>query len=185
MEKIKKVRNLFAMLAVALGLILAKEVLNRSRSMRRFFGSLMAAGLLILLSPGVAPAPTFVTIGNGADQPDGTYLNAQNIADNLVFTSITVQVDNNINIEDNIDLSTSIYGTPAYDLSLVAPILNMSHNMNLSVFGNLVLTVNTLNLDGKITSGGDLIDPARVLSTSAQLNVLSNNASIQQAIALA
>ena len=123
-----------------------------------------------------------VTIGNGGDLINGSYLNAQNIADNLVFTSIEVQADTRIVIEDDVDLSTSVYGLPLYGLFLTAPTLDFDKSMKRSASSNLYLTTDTLNLSDRITSGGTLVDPARVHSTATQVNVLSTGASVQQGI---
>jgi hypothetical protein len=126
--------------------------------------------------------PTSVVIGNQPSQVNGTYLNAQDIADNLVFTGITVQATTSITIADPIDLSTSSFGTPHFNLTLFAPVINIGNNVNMSAQGHLNLTTSTLNLNGQVTSGGATIDPSRVTSTATQVNVLSDAASIQQAI---
>ena len=150
----------------------------------------LVIGILAILSLLIIPisfiptvkAPTNVFIGNGVQQINGTYLNAQKIADNLVFTSITVLSVGQIRIVDNIDLSTSLFGIPHFNLSLIAPTVEIDNNMNLGAAGNLFLTTNTLNLTGRITSGGALVDPSRIFGNATQVNVLSNAASIQQGI---
>ncbi len=126
--------------------------------------------------------PTSVSIGNGTQLINGTYLNCQKITDNLVVTSITIQATGQISVVDPCDLSTSLNGTPHFNLSLVTPTLNINNGLNLAASGNLFLTVSTLNLNAQLTSGGTTIDPSRVTSTATQVNVLSNAASIQQAI---
>jgi Ca2+-binding RTX toxin-like protein len=123
-----------------------------------------------------------VIIGNGPDKQGGSYLNAQNIANNLVFTAITISANSHIYIADAIDLSTSIFAIPAFNFTLSAPTLHFLDDLNFSRLGNVFLTANTLNLDGRITSGGLLINPARVVGAATQANVLSDAASIQQAI---
>jgi hypothetical protein len=126
--------------------------------------------------------PTAVVIGNSPSQPNGTYLNAQDIADNLVFTSIFVQATTSLTIGDPIDLSTSTFGTPHFNLTLFAPVCNIDHNINWGAQGHLNLSCGTLNLTGQITSGGALIDPSRITGGATQVNVLADTASIQQAI---
>src|SRR2546428_2157190 len=93
--------------------------------------ALSAVGILSLLVLSlsfvpVVKAPTAVSIGNGPSRVGGTYLNAQNIADNLVFTSIVVQAGISIDIVDDIDLSSSTYGIPAFNFALIAPTINLN-----------------------------------------------------------
>ena len=125
-----------------------------------------------------------ITIGYGSGTPEGTYLNAQNIANNLIFTSIAIQADTAITIEDDIDLSTSPFGTPVFGLTLIAPTINIDKNVNMNLSGTITMLTTTVNLTGSITSGGTLMDPARIQSTATQVNVLSDAASIQQALDL-
>ncbi len=136
----------------------------------------------VISEPAIFIDPANVTIGNGAQQPNGTYLNAQQIANNLVFTSITVQATGSVSIVEPSDLSESSFGTPQYNLSLVTPTLNVDASLNLAAAGYLYITCNTLNLNAQITSGGTTIAPSRVIGTATQANVLSNAESIQQAI---
>jgi hypothetical protein len=142
------------------------------------------AGITLLMVQ-QAFAPSNVSIGNGIQQSNGTYLNAQKIANNLAITSITVQAQGEITIVNPSDLSTSTSGTPKYNLSLVTPTLSVDYNLNMAAESNLLLTVSTINLNAEITSGGTLIDPARVIGTATQVNVLSNSASVQQAFDIA
>jgi len=144
--------------------------------------------VMVALASSMAPqlaraVPITVTIGNGPQTANNW--NAQYLTDNLVYTNITIQASNSIDIVDNVDLSTSSFGTPAYDVTLSAPVLNLNNNMNMSMFGGLTLNVNTINMAADITSGGGLIDPARLFDTATQINVLNNAANLQQAIDLA
>jgi hypothetical protein len=113
--------------------------------------------VISLLMVQQAFAPYSVSIGNGVQESNGTYLNAQKIANNLVVTSISVQATGEITIVDPSDLSTSPSGTPQYNLSLVTPTLNVDSNLNMAAAGNLLLTVSTINLNGQFTSGGTLL----------------------------
>lgn len=124
--------------------------------------------------------PASVYIGNEAQLEDGSYLNAANIATSLVFSSVIVQATSDIGIVNDVDLATSPYGTPAYDLTLTAPTFNLNNNINMSLIGGLTLSTNTLNLAGKITAGGTMINPTRVKGSATQVNILNNLASIQQ-----
>jgi hypothetical protein len=147
-------------------------------------GLLASAGTVLGIET-AAWAPLFVTIGNATQAANGTYLNAQKVANNLVSTSIVVQAANGVNIQQDpngVDLSTSPLGTPHFDLHLVAPACNIDGSLNMAAMGDLYLTCATLNLNAPITSGGAPIDPSRVISTATHINVLSPAASIQQAI---
>src|ERR1700677_4052904 len=73
----------------------------------------------VLVAPAPAGAVANVSIGNGAQQLNGTYLNAQKIANNLVFTSVAFQAQNEITIVEPTDLSKSPEGTPQFNLSLI------------------------------------------------------------------
>jgi Bacterial Ig-like domain (group 2) len=138
--------------------------------------------LAVLAFPAIASAVATVSIGNSALQMNGTYLNAQNMANNLVFTSIAFQASKSITIVEPIDLSKSPDGTPRYDLTLISPECNIDNGVNLAAEGGLYLTCGTLNLNAQVTSGGSTIAPGRVINTATLVNVLSNEASIQQAI---
>ncbi len=145
------------------------------------FASVLAI-LCVLFAPATASAVANVTIGNGPQKTNGSYVNAQQIANDLVFTSFTVQASGEITIAEQSDLSTSPNGTPQFNLALVTPTLNVDGSLNLAAAGDLIVTCNTLNLNARITSGGMTIAPSRVFGTATQANVLSNAASIQQAI---
>ena len=126
--------------------------------------------------------PATVFISNGKLLEGGTNLRAQTIANELVTTSINISASNNIDVVESIDLSKSEKGTPRFNLLLNAPTLNIDGNVNLAAEGQLFLAANILNLAGRITSGGTTIAPSRVGDLATQVNVLSNAASIQQAI---
>jgi hypothetical protein len=138
----------------------------------------------VIAEPAIFIDPANVTIGNGPQQTNGTYLNAEKIANNLVFTSITVQASGEITIAEPSDLSKSLDGTPQFNIALVTNTLNINAGLNLAAAGYLVITANTLNINAQIMSGGTTLAPSRVIGTATQANVLSNAASIQQAIDL-
>jgi hypothetical protein len=157
------------------------SVLRRVRRQWPFsFVAVLVVATAMALPSNVGAVNT-VTIGYSPDVVDGSYLNAQNITNNLVFTHVAIQADTSVTIAEDVDLSSSIYGTPAFDVSIIAPTINIGANVNFSAYGNFLLTANTVNLSGKLTSGGSLLNPARLLSTAPQVNVLNNAASIQQA----
>ncbi len=162
--------------------MLRSAIRNSKIGIRIAGTGVFVASLFTLLVASPVYAATDIAIGNGAQSVDGTYLNAQAIADNLVFTSIVLQSQGSITVTDPIDMSMSSFGTPHFNLTIAAPACNISYNVIMSAQGHLNLTCQTLNLNGKVTSGGSLIDPSRVSSSVTATNVLSNNADIQQAI---
>ena len=146
---------------------------------------LSASGVLLVAphaSADIYIDPVTVSIGNGTQLPDGSYLNAQNIANTLALTSVHIQGTSSITIVDPIDLSTSTSGTPHFNLFLNSPTCNIDNSVNLAAGGGLFLTCGTLNLNAPITSGGTILNPSRSEGTATQVNVLSNAASIQQGI---
>ena len=123
--------------------------------------------------------PASVSIGNDAQSGD-SYLNAINIANTLVDSSIIIQATSDISIVDDINLAISTEGgIPAFDLTFDAPTFNLDHNMNIGPIGSLILSTNTLNLAGRITAGG-MAEPTNVRGTATQVNILNNGTSIQQ-----
>ena len=98
--------------------------------------------------------PAVVNIGNDPETIGGQYLNAQNIADNLVFTTVEIQADSVIVIVDAIDLSTSSYGVPVYGLFLTAPTIIFDHTVNRSASGDLYLNANAVWLGGQSPRAG-------------------------------
>ncbi len=136
--------------------------------------------LAVLVAPATAGAVGSVSIGNGP--ASSTYVNAQNLANNLTVTDITINAGSNIDIVEPIDLSTSSLGTPHFNLTLKAPGINLINGVNLAAAGSLLLTTSFLNLNGRVTSGGAPIAPSRVTGSATQAYVLSNAASIQQGI---
>ena len=124
--------------------------------------------------------PLSVQIGNGASLPDGSYLNAGSLADTMAFTSIIVMADNNIDIVDAINLSSGSFGTTYGDFILLTNTINLAHDIMMGN-GGVSLQAATLNIAGKVTSGGSLLGGSRITGTATTVNV-SNGASIQQAI---
>ena len=84
-------------------------------------------------------AVTDVSIGNGPAMQDGSYINAGNLSLNLRLNAVVVTASDSITIVDPVDLSTSILGPPANNLSLVAPTINIDHNLKMAANGHLYL----------------------------------------------
>src|SRR5687768_10334342 len=159
-----------------------------SRAMGRVRG--IAAVLLTAAAIGMTVTHAFavatISIGNGPAAPDGSYLNAENIANTLAFTNVNVSATSSISVVDNIDLSFSpAFGPTFFNVSLSAPTVNIDSNMNMGA-GNVHFpnAATTVNLTGNITIGATLLGPSRFFTNATQVNVLAGNASIQQAIDL-
>ena len=86
--------------------LLAGALLPSFAPRRRYLVSKpqLYAALLALSAPALM-APVDVTISNAPDAIDGTNLNAQNLADTLVFTELTVFADNSVTVTENVDLA--------------------------------------------------------------------------------
>jgi hypothetical protein len=123
-----------------------------------------------------------VTINNEPSTSNNQ--NAQQIADNVVFTSIAISSDTSITINEPIDISSSTFGTPHFNVSLIAPVCNIDNNINMATVSHLYLDCTVINFNAKITAGGALLNSSQILpsTTTTQVNVESPNASIQQAI---
>lgn len=140
--------------------------------------------VLVALICCTVAAPAFaveiLSIGNGLQTvPVGSYLEAQNIADTLVFTSIDLQATNSISFINPVDLSTSSYGTPVYPLTLFAPTLNINYNLVMGPSSHLELHTNTINLGGNINQ-----TPDKIASSATNVQTLNNNVDLQQALDL-
>lgn len=137
--------------------------------------------------------PAAVSIGNGPSTPDGTYMNAQNLADTIFNTNVTIAATSHLDVVDSIDLSVS----PTFNagtlgsLTLTAPTLNISGNVAMGS-GNVALDCNVLNLAGTFTAGGSVMCGTasssactRLTGTATQVNVLGSGANLSQAISAA
>jgi hypothetical protein len=158
-----------------------KSLINSKVRFGAFAAFMTSLLTLSLVSPAFAVAT--VSIGNGPQQVNGSYINAQNLANNLVVTSITIQASTSLTIVDPIDLSSSSLGTPKFNLSLVSPVCNISNSVIMAAQGNLFLTCNVINITGPISSGGTILASSRISSTATQVNV-GPGANLQQAIDL-
>ncbi|MDD9901774.1 MAG: filamentous hemagglutinin N-terminal domain-containing protein [Alphaproteobacteria bacterium] len=128
--------------------------------------------------------PASVLIGNAAPTPDGSYVNAMNLAETMFTSNVTIIADNNVDVVEDVDLSTSpLFGLSTFgSLALNAPILNIDGDVTMGS-GNVSLQGDTLNLNARfLDSTGNDLDGTRLSGAATVANVLSPNASIQQAI---
>lgn len=70
------------------------------------------------------------------------------------------------------------------NLQLVSDTVNFNKNLKLGN-GDLAVNANTVNLNAKVSDVGGLLDQSDITSTATTVNVLSNNALIQQGLYLA
>lgn len=150
----------------------------------------LAIGLFALSSGAAlqsAFAQSIVTVSNNPSTLSGDNINAQDIANNLVFTSITISASNEIQYFPSLNLGTSIFGIPAYDLTSSAPTVSILGDLTVSNLGNFLFTAPQINLAGSFYDlSSALIAESRLASfgTATNVNVLSNSASLQQAVYL-
>lgn len=125
-----------------------------------------------------------VAIGNGIASPDGSYLNAQSLANSLSLTFVSVQADSAINVAESVDFTHGMFGVPNGNMTWAAPVIGLDHAVTM---GNGVFSAraSTLNLSAEIYSPvGTLLAAAKLQGNAETVNVLTNAASIQQAVYL-
>lgn len=98
-----------------------------------------------LAAPAGAGAVAKVEIGNGEQNKEGTYLNAQTIANTLAITAVNLSAIESISIVEPIDLTKSKSGEPHFNLSLTTPECNIFHEIKMAAVGGLRLICNTAN----------------------------------------
>jgi hypothetical protein len=74
-------------------------------------------------------AVSVIDVGNGAPTPDGSYLNARNIADTLAFTNVSITATSAINYVDAVNLGTARYGASYFNLTNTAPTTSILANV--------------------------------------------------------
>ncbi|MBC8133289.1 MAG: hypothetical protein H7X95_09945 [Deltaproteobacteria bacterium] len=133
------------------------------------------------------PRNATVRIGNGPSDGDW-YLNAGDLADTLLFTSITIGALDRIIVEADMDLSVSDAFGPFLDvlntLRLSAPVVEIRGNVK--VGWDLILGANTLILDGTVSRASSVSSTIPIVSGTAPfVKALSGRANLQQALDLA
>ncbi len=143
---------------------------------------LHAASLAAFLVSVSAPAAILdVTLGNGPNAVDGSYINAGDIANTMAFTSVTIAADRSVTVAEPIDLSNSFFGPTPFDLFLQAPSITIDGAVKMGG-GNLYLNAATLNLNAELqASDGSLLDSLRLLGTGPTSINVNGTGSVQQA----
>jgi hypothetical protein len=151
-------------------------------------------GALIPLFMVSAPAGavSVLNVWNGPNQSvdDTNFLSVDSLALQLSFASINLLADNEIRYLETIDLSDSAFGATTGNLTNIAPMTAINGDIVMSS-GAFAVRSPLLELSGSVYShDGALLDATRLVwctascntSNAVEVNVLSNTASLQQAI---
>ena len=137
-------------------------------------------GIILLLlgaSPTVFAVP-LVTVGNGTASPDGSYLNAVNIASLLAFTNDAIAATNQIIYADSVNLANTVqFGPTFFDLNNTAPTLTIDNNVKWNVAPNTgTFKANSaqVNLLGSFyDTSNALVGPTHLSGNATSVSVLS------------
>lgn len=141
------------------------------------------AALALLAAPRVAGAHPVVTIGNGPAAPDGSYINATNLRQNLLFTNVTVTAENEVRYPDVVNIGTTTFGTNSRNITHTAPTLSVLADVQIGN-GNFDANNSHVNLSAAIRdqAGALIASAARLPGVAATVSVGNNAANLQQAI---
>jgi hypothetical protein len=138
------------------------------------------AGLLSasLVLSGTAAAEPVVLIGNGPDS-GSTYINAGSLANTLAFTGVTVMADATVQVDEAVDLSTSLFGPTLFDLFLQAPQVVILGDVTMGA-GSVYLNGDSIDLAG-VLRATDLtpLDTSRLDTTATTINVSAGGSAVQ------
>jgi hypothetical protein len=146
-------------------------------------------GLMILgVIPPAAFAVSVVSVGNSPSSVDGSYLNAGDIADTLALTNVHVIADSEIKYLEDVNFGTSPdFGPTFFDLTNTAPTTSILGNVTWANYAGAVFIVDSsqVNLAGSFHNVSNaLIGATQLQGNATNVNVLSNDANLQQAIDL-
>jgi hypothetical protein len=124
-----------------------------------------------------------VQVGNGPHQPDGSYINATNLAQNLFFIAVPITAENEIRYAETVDLGTTTFGPSRFDVTHTAPLVTVLGDVTIGNAGFFTASA-SLGLSGSIRAiGGALVTaPNRVSGNATAVSVGANAASLQQAL---
>ncbi|HSJ48450.1 MAG TPA: VPLPA-CTERM sorting domain-containing protein [Gammaproteobacteria bacterium] len=160
------------------------------RAGRWIIGALMP----LFMVPAPAGAASVLNVWNGPNQTvdDTNFLSVDSVAIQLSFASLNLLADNEVRYLENVDLSESVYGPTTGNLTNITPMTGIYGDI---IMGSGAFAVRSplLELSGSVYShDGTLLDAARLMwcpqplscvtSNVVDVNVLSNAASLQQAI---
>lgn len=128
-----------------------------------------------------------LTIGNGLSNNEGTYINAQDLADLLAFTFADVGANSSITVAEAINLSGSIFGPTFADIALNSATVTIDGTVTMGS-GNLQLNGVTVNLNDILVAsdGVTLLDNTRLTAgfgplPATTVNVNGNGSAVQAA----
>ena len=121
-----------------------------------------------------------VTIGNGPSVSD-TYFNAQDLADNLVFTNMTISAPRTVIIEEDIDISVSSFGSVTGNLTLAAPVVEIRGHVKWGA-GAAGVNASTLILNGRFYKPSNPSASVLSFGSTALVQVVSDRAHLQEAL---
>ena len=161
-----------------------------ARAVHRIIGALM----LPFMVPAPAGAASVINVWNGPNQTvdETNFLSVDSVAIQLSFASLSLLADNEIRYIESVDLSESAFGPTTGNLTNTTPMTGIYGNI---IMGSGAFAVRSplLELAGSVYShDGTLMDASRLVwcpqpdfcytSSVADVSVLSNTASLQQAI---
>lgn len=158
---------------------LLNHLLASIKSLPKFFALTLA--LAIGMTPPTAGAVSIVSIGNGVPAPDGSYQNASNIAQLLFFTNASIVADNEVRYLETVDIGTSTFGTNSFSIFNTAPKTSILGDV---AIGNASFTVTSslLDLAGSFSRVNGALNSVQLTGNATNVSVISNTASLQQAI---
>jgi hypothetical protein len=151
-------------------------------------------GALIPLFMVSAPAGavSVLNVWNGPNQSvdDTNFLSVDSLALQLSLASVNLLADNKVRYVESVDLSESAFGTTIGNLTSITPMTGIYGDI---IMGSGAFAVRSplLELSGSVyNTDGSLLDATRLVwctascntSNAVEVNVLSNAASLQQAI---
>jgi hypothetical protein len=143
----------------------------------------LCGALALGVAPPAAAALPLVQVGNGPQQPDGSYINAINLAQNLFFIAVPITAETEIRYAEAVDIGTTTFGPNNRDITHTAPLVTILGDVRIGNAGFFNVGA-SLALSGSIREiGGALVtNPLRVSGDAASVSVDSHAASLQQAL---
>lgn len=149
----------------------------------RMIGGLCTPVLALATAAGTAEAIPVVHVWNSPPTPDGAYVNAPNLAQNMFFTSVTLTADSEVRYLEAVNLGSTPFGTNSNHITHTAPTLTILADIRIGN-GNFSANVSHVNLSGSIRNqaGASIASAARLPGITSTVSIASNAANLQQAV---